>query len=395
MLPLRSHIRELPLFSPLTKMIETISKTLPLAPRLRERIARTGPITFCDWMKAALYDPGEGYYGASRSRWGREGDYRTSPERSRLFAATFARYFAKLFDELGRPSRWTILEAGAGDGHFAEGVLQTLKGSFPHVFAATSYVIDEVSSHSRSLAAQRLKAFADQVEFKPIDEVALDPGVLFSNELLDAFPVHRVIKHESRLLEFYVNVGENGDFEWQVDASRADLSSRFKNYFDELGIQLEDGQVAEVSLEIEEWLGRVATSLRIGYLVTVDYGAAAEDLYSPLADKLGTLRGFQRHQFVDDLLAEPGEHDLTTTLNWSHVKSVGERFGFRVVEFERQDKFLLAAGFLEQLEVESEQSHDEAERLRLTTAAREMILPDGMAASFQVLVQQKSPQIRM
>src|SRR6185295_622036 len=145
----------------------------------------------------------------------------------------------------------------------------------------------------------------------------------------------------------------------------------------------------EVNLEIESWLRKVAARLRHGYVVTVDYGAAAEDLYSPFANKAGTLRAFQQHQFVDDLLKQPGEHDLTTTVNWSLVKNVGARLGLEFVELQRQDQFLLANGFLQQLEVESRQANDEVARLQLSNAAREMILPDGMAASFQVLVQKK------
>src|SRR5687768_18101300 len=117
-----------------------------LAERLRERIRREGPITFCDWMRAALYDEPEGYYSRSdRQKWGRSADYRTSPERSSLFAATFARYFARLYEQLGRPAHWTIVEAGAGDGHFASGGLETLQAYFPSVFSATHYVIHEVS----------------------------------------------------------------------------------------------------------------------------------------------------------------------------------------------------------------------------------------------------------
>jgi SAM-dependent MidA family methyltransferase len=149
------------------------------------------------------------------------------------------------------------------------------------------------------------------------------------------------------------------------------------------------GQIAEVNLEIEEWLRKIGR-MGAGYLVMVDYGATAEDLYSANAHRQGTLRGFQRHQFVDDLLAQPGEHDLTTSVNWSSVKSAGARHGFEVVELARQDKFLLAAGFLEQLEDELRHCDGEAERLRLSTAAREMILPDGMAARFQVLVMKKA-----
>jgi SAM-dependent MidA family methyltransferase len=373
-------------------MIETVSSTSGLADRLRERIRRAGPITFCDWMTAALYDAADGYYcRAGQNRWGREGDYRTSPERSSLFAATFARYFARLYDDLGQPSQWTIIEVGAGEGYFAGGILQTLQQSFPQVFSATSYVIDEVSSHSRSLAQERLQPFSDRVEFKKLEDVEINPGVVFSNELLDAFPVHRVMVRDGQLQEFYVNVDENETFEWTLAAPRPDCLQRLLDYFEEFGIQLGEGQVVEVSFEIEEWLRQVAARMRGGYVVTVDYGADAEDLYSPVAGTDGTLRGFHRHRFVDDLLARPGEQDLTTTVNWSFVKSVGARLGFEVVEFERQDRFLLAAGLLEQLAVESRQCKGEAERLRLSTAAREMILPDGMASHFQVLVQKKTP----
>ena len=89
-------------------------------------------------MKAALYDEAGGYYKRSDlKRWGREGDYRTSPERSQLFAATFARYFASLYDELKQPSQWTIVEAGGGSGDFIGGVLRTLEKQFTQVFGAT------------------------------------------------------------------------------------------------------------------------------------------------------------------------------------------------------------------------------------------------------------------
>jgi len=372
-------------------MIEILANTSSLATRLRERIKLEGPITFCDWMKSALYDSREGYYRrADRRRWGREGDYRTSPERSPLFAATFARYFAGLHEQLGSPARWTILEAGAGEGRFTEGLLQTLQQSFPEVFAATSCVVDELSSVSRVQAEERLRPFADRVQFCSLDEVEIDAGVVFSNELLDAFPVHRIVLRGGEFKEFYITVDENGNFSWLLQALSPVLSSRLEGYLADVGGLPVEGQVVEVSLEIEDWLRRVATMMRSGYVVTVDYGALAEDLYSPEANRDGTLRGFQRHQFVGDLLAQPGEHDLTTTVNWSFVKAVGARVELELVELTRQDQFLLAYGFLEQLEIESRQAKDDGERLQLSSGAREMILPDGMAASFQVLVQRKT-----
>ena len=372
-------------------MIEILANTSSLATRLRERIRLEGPIAFCDWMKSALYDSRDGYYcRTDRSRWGREGDYRTSPERSPLFAATFARYFARLHQELGRPAAWTILEAGAGEGRFTEGLLQTLQKSFPEVFAATSYVIDELSSVSQARAEERLRPFADRVQFRKLDEVELNPGVVFSNELLDAFPVHRIVLQGREFKEFYVTVDEAGDFSWLLETPGPGLSSRLEEYFEKVGRRPDEGQVVEVSLEIEDWIRRIAATMHAGYVVTVDYGALVEDLYSPGANRDGTLRGFQRHQFVGDLLAQPGEHDLTTTVNWSFVKAVGASVGLEFVELSRQDQFLLANGFLEQLEIESRQAKDDGERLQLSSSAREMILPGGMAASFQVLVQKKT-----
>ena len=338
----------------------------------------------------ALYDKDEGYYcRADRKKWGRAGDYRTSPERSSLFAATFARYFAQLYDQLSRPQEWTIVEVGAGDGRFASRVLQTFQNSFPSVFAATRYVLDEASSYSRSLARERLKPFggsAGRVEFRAFDGVGIDPGIIFSNELLDAFPVHRVVRHDGELQEFYVTVGADDDFHWIVDDPS---TPGLADYFGQGSIQLMEGQVAEVNLEIEEWLRKVSNAIKTGYLITVDYGANAEELYSSAERYQGTLRSYYNHCIAENILARPGEQDLTTTINWTFVKRTGEALGFETVEFERQDKFLLAAGLLNQLEVEAQATDSQADKLRLSTAAREMILPDGMAAHFQVLVQKK------
>lgn len=338
----------------------------------------------------ALYDEREGYYcRPDRKKWGRAGDYRTSPERSSLFAATFACYFATLFEELGSPPSWTIVEAGAGDGHFAVGVLEALQESFPSVFAATRYVIDEPGPHSRVLAQERLQLLGDfdgRVEFMNLVDVNVDPGIIFSNELLDAFPVHRVVMHHGELREFYVTVGSDDDFQW---AAAAASTPRLADYFAQSQIQLAEGRVAEVNLEIEKWLRKAAGKLQSGYLITVDYGATAAELYGSAAREQGTLRSFYQHRLVDNVLARPGEQDITTTVDWSSVERIGEALGLETAEFDRQDKFLLATGLLNQLEVEMQRSESDADKLRLSTAAREMILPDGMAAHFQVLVQKK------
>ena len=331
-------------------------------------------------MKASLYDSAEGYYRRSDlKRWGREGDYRTSPERSELFAATFARYFTRLYEELGRPSDWTIVECGAGDGRFAEGVLRSSDVS--------RYVVCDSSPDALERARERLRESRARVEFCSEGELPrVEHGIFFSNELFDAFPVHRLVMIDGELREMYVSVGAENKFVW----APGPLSTpRLSEFCREHSIELTEGQLIEVNLEIEDWLAKVSLSLERGFVITVDYGAEADELYNPGLRPNGTLRAFSKHGFVNSLLYQPGEYDITSSVNWTQVKFAGANVGLNTVEFASQDRFLLKAGLLEVLEQRLTKIESEAEKLSLTTGAREMILPGGMASSFQVLVQQR------
>jgi SAM-dependent MidA family methyltransferase len=364
--------------------------TTPLAARLRQRIERAGAVSLRDWMAASLYDEREGYYcRPDLPRWGRDGgDYRTSPERSPLFAATFARYFAALYADSGSPAAWTILEAGAGAGDFARVVLETLERAHPRVFQATRYLIADISVDARRRARKNLAAFTDRVEFcqSNLRGLSCEAGLIFSNELLDALPVHRVRQRDGRLRELCVGLDEAGNFIW---LEQEPTTPRLAAHFSRLNTPLAEGQSAEVNLDAEEWLADAASVLKRGYVLTVDYGAEAVELYQSATRSEGTLRGFRAHEFVMDLLARPGEHDLTATINWTSLKQAGEAAGLQTISLERQDAFLLRAGLLEELERLTAQLPTEAERLRLRLGAREMILPNGMSGSFQVLSQKK------
>ena len=365
---------------------ELENKSGSLAARLRARIERDGPIGFRDWMQIALYDESEGYYSRSgQVRQGRAGDYRTAPETSPLFAAAFARYFSQLFAELNSPSSWTIFEPGASSGEFADGVLTSLQANYPRVFAATSYVIDEVSSDARRRAADRLSDHADLVRFERLAEVANPPGVgiVFSNELIDALPVHRITMRAGKLRELCVGVNQE-DFIWVED----DPDQRVQEYVLRAGLQLAEDQIAEINLEAEALVTRVASSLERGFVITVDYGAERNELLNAPHRHEGTLRAFHRHQLISDLLARPGEQDLTATIDWTQIREAGARAGLETVRYERLDQFLLAEGLLDELELRASKLSD-VDALRLRTSAREMIMPHGLAASFQVLVQEK------
>ena len=320
---------------------------------------------FRDWMEAALYDPESGYYvRGDRQRWGREADYRTSAERSVLFAATFARYFARLWEELGSPSAWAIVEVGAGDGTFAQRVQRALAESYPRVFEATRYHIREIGN-------------ADE-PFDPSEAC-----LYFSNELLDAFPVHRLNAEG----EIYVTVDADNNFVWTVGPHS---TPRLGEFLREHSIELGPKQSIEINFAIDDWLKSVSAKLKRGYVITVDYGAEASELYDPFLRPNGTLRAFSNHEFVDNILLAPGEYDITSSVNWTQVIKTGERLGLDVVEFASQDRFLLSAGLLDELQTQLQKTTTEADKVRLTTDAREMILPRGMASNFQVLVQKRS-----
>jgi SAM-dependent MidA family methyltransferase len=337
-------------------------------------------------MAAALYDERDGYYcRAAGVRQGRAGDYRTAPETSPLFAATFARYFAQLFVELGAPSSWTIMEAGAGSGDFAHGVLAALQARHSQVFVATTYVIDEISAASRPRTADRLADFADRVRFERLSEISqpAGAGIVFSNELVDAFPVHRIAMRAGRLREICVGVDPD-NFVWV----ECDPDQAAQDYCRRAGLQLAEGQTAEVNLDAENFLARAAAALAGGFVITVDYGAGRDELLNAPHRQGGTLRAFRRHELVDDVLASPGEQDLTTTIDWSQIREAGARAGLETLRHERLDQFLLREGIIDELEMLASKATD-LDALRLRTSVREMIMPHGLAASFQVLVQKK------
>ena len=362
--------------------------TTSLKQTLVDRIRREGPITFHDWMLAALYDPLFGYYTrADLPRWGREGDYRTSPERSELFAATFARHFSHLYEKLARPGKFTILDCGAGDGSFALGVLSYLRDHQPTVFEVTRYLIDELSEDSRNRIRKRISDFVDRVELISLSDLTtLDHAVVFSNELLDAFPVHRLQVADGKLREFYVSLDADGEFAWLLD----ELSKPWLEQFVQASsVQLVESQIIEVSPGIENWFETLATKLSRGFVVTVDYGREASELYDFNERPAGTLRAYSGHRF-ESVLTCPGEFDITSSVDWSYVKRCGLANDLIATDFDRLDQFMVKAGLLDELIKRMERLASDSDKLRLTTAAREMILPGGMASSFQVLVQTRN-----
>ena len=316
-------------------------------------------------MSQSLYHPTWGYYNrVDLKRWGKDGDYRTSPERSELFAATFARYFVSLYEHLGCPPELRIVEMGAGNGRFAAGLLKCLHQSFPSLLSKTRYVVVEVSKDARQRVFAELTPYSDRVQFAELQRLEpMGQAILFSNELLDAFPVHRLTMQNGVMKEMYVSLSD-GRFCWVVDELS---SSSLKTFCDTNIPSLLDGQIVEANTEIANWCSAISDKLITGYLVTVDYGAEARELYSATERSKGSLRAFRRHEFVDDILSDPGECDITSTVDWTLVKAEGRRYGFQTIQFAQLDKFLMQAGILEELESRLNSDATQAAKSSLTT----------------------------
>lgn len=366
------------------KVEENLSSALSQV--LADRIQREGKITFRDWMKTALYHPQLGYYNRpDLKRWGKDGDYRTSPERSKLFSATFARYFANLYERLRQPGQFQIVEFGAGNGDFAAGILSSLHKQFSSIYQKTCYAIVDCSLDSQRRCMENTELYRERVRFLSLDHFTdMAPHIVFSNELLDAFPVHRVRKVDGEIKELYVDLIE-GEFAW---ASGPPTKLELIRYCEENVSLMVEGQTIDINLGIVDWLSSIPKSTE--FVVTVDYGDKQPQIYDPTLRLDGTLRAFRRHQFVDNVLESPGDCDITTSVDWTFVMNEGKRVGFEVERFERLDQFLLSEGLLAELEDRLSTLDTDAQRAELTSSAREMILPGGMASSFQILVQRRS-----
>lgn len=344
-------------------------------------------------MQAALYDENLGYYNTERAKIGAEGDYYTS---SNVHAA-FGRAIARQMIDLWNQSALTIVEMGAGTGRLAEDILTSIREDQTSVFERLSYVIVETSQEMRRLQRERLDGFSEQVSWHSLEEIARRPvaGIFFSNELIDALPVHRVRQvaeavslRAPSLEEQYVTIDYSGveprlTLEWGEPSSE-----RLAEYVERCSATLKEGWIAEINLDAIDWLNQVSKAMERGYLITIDYGDVALHLLG--ADRReGTLRSFHRHRLIDSPLERVGHQDITASVNFTALIEYGRDAGFEVISYERQSAFLLRNGLVEiiaRMEASTGSTDDVKDRL----AIKNLFLPGGVSDNFRVLIQCKA-----
>ena len=312
---------------------------------IREEICKSGVISFARFMELALYCPETGYYEIKKDTVGSRGDFITSVSAGSLFGQLLAFQFAEWLKELPiADCRLPIAEAGAHGGQLACDILTWLQANRPALFERIEYVIIEPSPIRRRWQEETLAAFAGKIHWtSKVSELGnRKAGVLFSNELLDAFPVHRFGWDAAKGEWFEWGVALEGEhFCWTKIGNRQsaignDLSGLCPP---ELERVLPDGYTIETCPAAEAWWRAAAETLTCGKLLTIDYGFTADEMFSPARTR-GTLRAYYRHQVTDDLLASPGAQDLTAHVHFTAIQKAGEAAGLKTEQFCGQPQFL-------------------------------------------------------
>ena len=348
---------------------------------IRKRIAQCGAITFAEFMALALYHP-DGYY-SRQSRVGSDGDYFTSPVLHPAFGALLATQLRVMWDTLGRPYPFWIVEAGSANGQLAADILSFMDANMEKFAAAVRYVkvdrSDAADNHSSS-SAHSLRASG--LPFRGI------VGCILSNELFDAFPAHRFRIANGQLEEAYVRLGADDRLrEKYGPPSTHRIADRLSTF----SRRLPEGFHGEVNLDMEGWTNDAASALDRGYVLTIDYGYEADELYSDARSR-GTIQTYYKHVDGSSPYQRVGRQDLTAHVDFSALIAAGLNVGLRPVFLTTQSEFLESLGFSAMIASARELDLERSVKLANLRAMRELTLPDGLGR-FRVLAQEKNSGI--
>ena len=329
---------------------------------IRRRIASNGPITFAEFMELALYHPEGGYYTQDRQDADHR-DYYTSPSAHPTFSALIAVHLEAMWKELDEPSQFHVIEMGAGSGLMAR----------------------DISEYAR----QHLEPFTGAMRYFTMDKACDEfprgvVGCVLSNELIDAFPFHRFEIKDGRLVELFVDVDAGGRFH---SVPREPSTPLLARRLGKLGLELPDETRGEINLRISEWASRVAEIIERGFVITIDYGHEAHELYSPKRSR-GTLQTYYKHTSGSSPYQWIGRQDITAHVDFTTVIEEGRAAGLEPLCLIPQAEYLDRLGL--NVWASSLRERDMSPRdLRANVMAmRDLVDPDGLGG-FKVLIQGK------
>ncbi len=375
-----------------------------------DRIAKSPQkrITFAEYMDLVLYHPQYGYYSSGTVQIGSQGDFFTSPSLGTDFGELLAEQFVDMWEILGHPAPFMLVEMGAGSGLLAADILQHLQQHHLDLFDVLEYTIVEQAEGLISQQQNLLQEWLDKSlkicwkSWQEIPETSII-GCCFSNELVDALPVHQIVIKQGQLQEIYVTTSEDRLIEISGEPSTAKLAE----YFNLVGVNLPsddypDGYRTEVNLAALNWLETIAKKLQQGYLLTIDYGYTAQRYYHPQRYR-GTLQCYYQHRRHDNPYSNIGHQDITAHVDFTALERQGELCGLQKVGFTKQGMFLMALGLGDRLNALSSGKLDFQQVLQRRDALHQLMEPSGLGG-FGVLVQTKglseeekarSPKVRL
>jgi SAM-dependent MidA family methyltransferase len=351
-------------------------------------------MTVAAFMDLALYHPRFGYYARSAQRSGRAGDFFTSVDVGPLFGELLEWQLAEMATLLdaggGTSGAVDIVEAGAGNGRLAADILRAARQRDPAFYRSIRLHLVEASSAARAAQPATLEDMAERLASSAATLPDSIEGVLLANELIDALPTHQVVMHKGGLREVYV----------QADPARASLvtfedapsTPALADYLTRVGAVLEPGWRVEVNLAALEWIRSVAVRMQRGFVVIIDYGHPARELYS-MSHASGTLTTFSRH--VQDgtppqpWLQQPGEQDITAHVDFTSLQTAAEQAGLTTIGFLDQTYFLLGiytGGERTSATAPGALGQDPRSPVAASGALKTLILPGGLGSTHKVLV---------
>ncbi len=357
---------------------------------LRDLARHSGPLTFARFMEVALFAPETGYY-ASVSHLQDHGDYFTSPAAHPLFGTLLAIQLQQMWQLLDRPSPFTVVELGAGSGLLASQIAAPQPAVSREFASALRYVtVDRFAPPAVGGEEGRADVSSLVSAGVPLRRLV---GCILSNELLDAFPVHRFQVQDGRIREVFVTlVGE--EFAEVLDEPS---TPRIAQRVTAAAHDLPEGFRGEVRLGLEPWVADAARALQRGFVLTVDYGDTARGLYSA-ARAAGTVQCYYRHTVSANPYTRVGRQDITAHVDFSALMEAGVEHGLDTLGYTTQREFLanLGAGaFLQALDRMARAPGPDAPRLPQAVylanrmAIQELLRPEGLGG-FRVLAQGRS-----
>ena len=365
---------------------------------IRELIQRHGRITFAQFMHSCLYSPRGGFY-SSRAK-GINTHFRTSPTSHPVFGALIVRQLEQMWHLLGNPSVFHVIEVGSGDGALARCIVDASKQMAPGLAEALYYVAadyepmwppspthlvewDDVTEGQAQPGGEKISWGIQRVKAEGLSCFRNVLGCILSNELVDNFPVHRFVIQSGRVKEVFVTLAGDRFTEILDEPSTPRIEERLAS----LGVSLPEGFRGEVDLAMEDWIGQLAETLERGFVLTIDYGHLAQDLYSPQHDQ-GTLVCFQRHATSTDPYQHIVQQDITALVDFTSLIQLGQRRGLAIAGYILQRHFLANLGFSSFLDTLQTRGLSYA-RMELRRMAMMTLVDPDEYGDFKVLAQSK------